>query len=91
MAPGQMGKRAMSPQFSISSIVWYVFYLRGNFLSTNIRIAQGMMNHWKIQLMDGVILDKDTLEHMGHCVEFILHVGYCIHSSSFPESTNDVF
>ncbi|CEJ60617.1 hypothetical protein PMG11_09186 [Penicillium brasilianum] len=37
----------------------------------------GMMNHWKIQLMDGIILDKETLGHMGHCVEFIRHAILC--------------
>jgi hypothetical protein len=74
MARGQMEKRVMSPRFFISSIVWYVCFLHSTFLSTDIRIAQGMMNHWKIQLMDGIILDKETLGHMGHCVEFIRHV-----------------
>jgi hypothetical protein len=67
----------MSPQFSISSIVWYVCFLHGTFQTTNISIAKGMMNHWEIQLMDGIILDKETLGHMGHCVEFRRHVRFC--------------
>ena len=67
----------MSPQFSIGFTVWYVCLLHGTFLSANIRITQGMMNHWKIHMMDGVILNKETLGHMGHCVEYIRHVRFC--------------
>lgn len=37
-------------------------------------VSQGLMNHWKLELMSKAVLSEEEIEHMGHCIEFIRHV-----------------
>ncbi|KAJ5943436.1 hypothetical protein N7516_003604 [Penicillium verrucosum] len=38
----------------------------------------GMLNHFKLELLHGNMLDANKLEHMGHCIEYLRQVSSLI-------------